>query len=242
MSTSARHVIFGTGAIGLSTLEALRRRGETVRLVNRSGTAPVPDDVEIVRGDASDPGFTTAAAHGVRATPVLLLRVMWGTMHRIVGGLDPFPPTRSGLDILIDSFGQLLLAHVQRDDVVGQAVSWARAEQTGYWQEGDRSSAEPCLDLDQIDELLRTIKEHNAAWKTWVQQQGVEPYFVRYEDLIADPRNALQGLLDRLGVELPSDWRPESPHRRQADEVNAEWVRRYRSARAPSSGPGCEIL
>jgi nucleoside-diphosphate-sugar epimerase len=66
MSATPRHVIFGTGAIGLATLEALRRRGETVRLVNRSGTAPVPDDVEILGGDASDPAFTTAAAHGAQ--------------------------------------------------------------------------------------------------------------------------------------------------------------------------------
>jgi nucleoside-diphosphate-sugar epimerase len=65
---SARHVIFGTGAIGLATLDALRRRGESVRLVNRSGSAPVPDDVEVVGGDASDPAFTTAVAG--RATVV----------------------------------------------------------------------------------------------------------------------------------------------------------------------------
>ena len=62
------HVIFGTGAIGLATLDALRRRGETVRLVNRSGSAPVPDDVEIVQGDASDPGFTTAVAEAPRSS------------------------------------------------------------------------------------------------------------------------------------------------------------------------------
>jgi nucleoside-diphosphate-sugar epimerase len=62
--TGARHVIFGTGAIGLATLDALRRRGETVRLVNRSGHARVPDDVEVVGGDARDPAFTTVAAHG----------------------------------------------------------------------------------------------------------------------------------------------------------------------------------
>jgi len=65
-SASPRHVIFGTGAIGLATLDALRRRGETVRLVNRSGNARVPDDVEVVGGDASDPEFTTAAAQGAR--------------------------------------------------------------------------------------------------------------------------------------------------------------------------------
>jgi nucleoside-diphosphate-sugar epimerase len=66
MNTAPRQVIFGTGAIGLATLNALRRRGEPVRMVNRSGTAPVPDDVEILGGDASDPGFATAAAQGAQ--------------------------------------------------------------------------------------------------------------------------------------------------------------------------------
>jgi nucleoside-diphosphate-sugar epimerase len=62
--TTARHVIFGTGAIGLATLDALQRRGETVRLVNRSGHARVGDDVEVIGGDARDPAFTTAVAQG----------------------------------------------------------------------------------------------------------------------------------------------------------------------------------
>jgi nucleoside-diphosphate-sugar epimerase len=66
MCASPRQEIFGTGAIGLATLNALRRRGEPVRMVNRSGTAPVPDDVEILGGDASDPGFATAAAQGAQ--------------------------------------------------------------------------------------------------------------------------------------------------------------------------------
>jgi nucleoside-diphosphate-sugar epimerase len=66
MNTTARHVIFGTGAIGLATMDALRRRGETVRLVNRSGTSRVPDDVEVVAGNAADPQFTTAVTRGAR--------------------------------------------------------------------------------------------------------------------------------------------------------------------------------
>src|SRR4029450_1352706 len=66
MAATPRHVIFGTGAIDLRTLYALRRRGESVRLVNRSGTAPVPDDIEVLGGDASDPAFTTAAAQGAQ--------------------------------------------------------------------------------------------------------------------------------------------------------------------------------
>jgi nucleoside-diphosphate-sugar epimerase len=66
MSAAPRQVIFGTGAIGLATLDALRRRGEDVRMVNRSGTAPVPEDVEVLGGDASDPAFATAAANGAQ--------------------------------------------------------------------------------------------------------------------------------------------------------------------------------
>src|SRR5215213_6056868 len=64
MAATPRHVIFGTGAIGLAVLDALRRRGETVRLINRSGRARVPDDVEVIGGDARDPAFTTAVAQG----------------------------------------------------------------------------------------------------------------------------------------------------------------------------------
>src|SRR5205814_9035934 len=45
MTYHAEHVIFGTGAAGLATLDALLLRGERVRLVNRSGQAPVPDAV-----------------------------------------------------------------------------------------------------------------------------------------------------------------------------------------------------
>ncbi|KRE54839.1 hypothetical protein ASG92_24400 [Arthrobacter sp. Soil736] len=62
------HVIFGTGAIGLATFDALRRRGRTVRLVNRSGKAAVPDDVEVAGGDASDPAFAARAARGATVT------------------------------------------------------------------------------------------------------------------------------------------------------------------------------
>jgi hypothetical protein len=49
MTATPRHVIFGTGAIGLATFDALLGRGESARLVNRSGHARVPDDVEVGR-------------------------------------------------------------------------------------------------------------------------------------------------------------------------------------------------
>jgi nucleoside-diphosphate-sugar epimerase len=66
MSPDPRHVVFGTGATGLATMDALLRRGETVRMVNRSGSARVPDGVEVAGGNAADPAFTTAVSRGAR--------------------------------------------------------------------------------------------------------------------------------------------------------------------------------
>ena len=47
------NVIFGTGPLGQSVMRELVRRGEPVRMVNRSGKSPngIPADVEIAAGD-----------------------------------------------------------------------------------------------------------------------------------------------------------------------------------------------
>src|SRR6266508_4158187 len=103
MSRSPRHVVFGTGAIGLATLEALRRRGEQVRLVNRSGTAPVPDDVEVLGGDASDPAFATAAAQGAQ----VLYQTLNPPYHQWV---ELFPALQAGVLAADEATGARLVS------------------------------------------------------------------------------------------------------------------------------------
>lgn len=61
------HVIFGTGPVGMATMEALCARGESnIRMVNRSGktSEPLPTGVELVNGDASNHDFAIQAAAG----------------------------------------------------------------------------------------------------------------------------------------------------------------------------------
>jgi len=109
-------------------------------------------------------------------------------------------------------------------------MSWARAEQTGYWHDGAATaSAEPRLDLDQINALVSTIRDHNAAWNSWFTAQDSDPLVVTYEDLVADPGHAVHRILGSVG-QPPPGWRPISSHWRQADEVSADWVRRYHAA------------
>jgi nucleoside-diphosphate-sugar epimerase len=102
MSTGL-HVVFGTGAIGLATFDALRRRGRTVRLVNRSGQARVPDGVEVVGGDASDPAFAAEAARGAAVVYQTLNPpyAQWSTM---------FPALQSGVLAAAESSGARLVS------------------------------------------------------------------------------------------------------------------------------------
>lgn len=186
---------------------------------------------------ASDGSFDyrAFAAGAVQAgsTPngVFAARIMWGTMRLVVDGLRPDYTAETDLDVLTDAFGPLRTVHLHRDDVIEQAVSWARAERTGYWQRGDVSSREPTIDLNLIDDLVHTIGAHNVAWESWFAEQGVRPLVVTYEALAADPEHAVRTILDHLDLEPPATWRPAQTTRQQADEVNAGWVRRYRDTR-----------
>jgi nucleoside-diphosphate-sugar epimerase len=59
------HVVFGTGAVGMSVMDELVQKGaRRVRMVNRSGRARVPHGAEVVGGDATDEVFAREASQG----------------------------------------------------------------------------------------------------------------------------------------------------------------------------------
>ncbi len=62
----ALHVIFGTGPVGCWIARALRTMGIAVRAVNRSGKRPnlMPEDVDVIAADLSDPRQSIEAAQG----------------------------------------------------------------------------------------------------------------------------------------------------------------------------------
>lgn len=64
---SAHHVILGTGPIGRAVMEELVKRGESIRMVNRSGRIEeVPDQVEVVASDLYDPEKVKDVTRGAR--------------------------------------------------------------------------------------------------------------------------------------------------------------------------------
>ena len=139
-------------------------------------------------------------------------------------------PGEPDLPILEAALGPLTFVHLRREDVTEQAVSWCRAEQTGYWQQGDIATQEPYQDIPRMELLMETILKHNAAWWAWFDAQRVEPLSITYEQLVGDRRRVIQGIASKMAVELPSDWRPQSPHRKQADEFHRVWADALRTS------------
>lgn len=58
------HVVFGTGPVGLTLTDVLLAQGKRVRLINRSGRAAVPDGVELIAADATNPDTAKELCRG----------------------------------------------------------------------------------------------------------------------------------------------------------------------------------
>ncbi len=185
-----------------------------------------------------DPAFDyrdfvrAARAAGTTPNGVFGAKLMWGTLDEVVAKLSP-GTAGADLAVLEAAFGPTGFVYLHREDVLAQAVSWLRAEQTRTWWAGDPGGGgEPSYDEAGITALLHTIAEHNAGWRDWFTRYGVTPYEITYEQLTADPAGTTSGVLTHLGLDPRAALPPRPRHRRQADRLNAEWAARYRAEAA----------
>ena len=86
------NVIFGTGPLAQATMRALLKRGQTVKMVNRSGKRPadVPGSVEIIAGDAYNTGFTEQVTRGA----AVVYQCAQPEYHQWV---EQFPPLQAAI-------------------------------------------------------------------------------------------------------------------------------------------------
>lgn len=151
-----------------------------------------------------------AIGQGITANGVFGAKVMFGDLPDLLGKLATLPGSR-GLDdraLLERAFPNLRFVWIWREDVVAQAVSGSRAIQTGVWYEADarRSPAtQPRFDFAQIHGLAREAAAHRVGWQRWFQAHGIEPFGVRYEELVADMGGTTRRALAFLGIALPED-------------------------------------
>ncbi len=191
-------------------------------------------------GPTIDDAFIEAAvAAGSTPNGVFGVRVMGETMPELTVALASgrSGEARPDVELLTATFGRTRFVHLRRRDVVAQAVSWARAEQTHFWHPGEEvipGGRSPQFDRDLIGELVGRIDSLEAWWRGWFAGQGIAPYELTYEDLAAHPVSAARAVLGFLGLDLPAGRAIVARHRRQADDLNADWITRFRAEARPA--------
>ena len=140
----------------------------------------------------------------------------------------------SDLAMLRNAFPHLRFVHIVRRHKLRQALSTARALQTGLWkvQEGKTAVSEPQFDAELIEQSLREAERQEKIWHTFFQRIGIDPFHVEYEALCRDYEATIRGVLDFLKISIPRGARIGPPVTvRQADEISRTWEERFLTER-----------
>lgn len=97
----------------------------------------------------------------------------------------------------------LTFIHLERRDLLGQAISYVKALQTGRYLPGETARGKPNYDRKAIDRHLRRMSDGQLRWRRYFARNGIDPLWLVYEEMIADPEAALAAVADRMGVNVP---------------------------------------
>ena len=167
---------------------------------------------------------------GTSQTGIFAVKLMWGYLHEVLFELRRLARTYEPDDVSVlrSFFGEPRFVWVRRRDAVAQAVSWAKAVQTGQWAADQAATGEAAFDFEQIDALYQVARIHDAAWSRWFAAQSLEPFELLYEDLCREPEQVTRRMLVYLAYEGEAELEPPAFMQRQGDELNEEWAARYR--------------
>jgi LPS sulfotransferase NodH len=137
---------------------------------------------------------------------------------------------------LMEALGKLEFIRLTRGDVIGRAISFVIARQTGAWHSFHAIKNEPHYDFAAIKEALKRIENDEHGWREFFAAEGIDPLAFAYEEVVADPAATVDRVCAHLGVTAaaPAFVPPLLP-RRQSNPLKAEWKERFLAdlARSP---------
>jgi LPS sulfotransferase NodH len=90
---------------------------------------------------------------------------------------------------------------------------------------------QPRFNYRAIAHLLQQIQVEEASWDAYFEHCGVRPMLLLYENFAAHPHKSTLSILERLGLEAPGDVTVDAGMKRQSDDINDDWVRRFSEQR-----------
>jgi LPS sulfotransferase NodH len=167
-------------------------------------------------------------------------KLMGWYVHSFINRLACAFDDASGLELLDKVFPRIKLIRIQRRDKLGQAISKARAYQSGQWKmrANEEVNSNASFDPSLIDRCLKENQREEDAWSEFFNQTGAQAFAIEYEALCLDYEGSLRATLDFLQIRLPRRTKIGSPLTiRQRDQLSQEWEERYRSL-----GRGSELV
>jgi trehalose 2-sulfotransferase len=228
--------------IGAQDRTILRHLGEHTAFDKRPVRSPLWD-----RHDY-EPFLRWAIAQGTTPNDVFGAKLMWGYFGDFVSLLREVPEYRELpiQELLPAVFPELRYVRVVRANKVRQAVSLWKAVQTATWRQEDSGDADETQIADAaepdaadghgprlkfhfhaIEHLLGQILANEACWDAFFEHAGIKPYVVVYEDFVDNYEETALDVLDYIGVETPDSFSFKPRMRRQTDDVNRAWARRF---------------
>jgi len=208
--------------------------GRPASYFNRRGLHDYAVDWRIARprdGRIDETYVRAALAAGRTSNGVFGGRIMAETLPELISDLaTDDEAAMTDVELLSAQLGRLRFVHLRRRDVVAQAVSWAKAQQTHFWHPDEDikpGGQDPHYDEELIGRLVAAIEQFEADWARWFAAHGIVPHRVVYEELAADPLRTVHEVLDYLGLHVPLGRQLVIGHHRQADQVNADWTARF---------------
>jgi LPS sulfotransferase NodH len=90
---------------------------------------------------------------------------------------------------------------LQRRDLLGQAISFVRTIQTDRYRSTEPERAQPRYDAAAIAGHLARLADNEARWRRYFAQNGLQPLWLSYEEVVADPAAAVAAVAGHVGLE-----------------------------------------
>jgi len=129
----------------------------------------------------------------------------------------------------MDLLPDLRFVYLVRDDLLGQAVSWARALQTLQYRSTQPAKRAAVYDSGLIRSRLMTIVRERAQWEAFFARTGIEPLRITYERFLKDRSSHVDRVADLVDVENPVIDQRRIDLVIQRDAATEEWKQRFRA-------------
>jgi len=117
---------------------------------------------------------------------------------------------------------------LNRGDLLGQAISVTRAEQTNQYSSDVGAMAEPYYDPAHITRSLHRLAWAQARWAAFFARCGLAPLLLDYEDVVSDQQATADRVARLVGLDGPVTVDPDQVYARvQRDTVSETWRARF---------------